>query len=39
MIYALTIVLLRRLNKQIMELCVHETGVITEIVFITLNKV
>jgi len=38
MIYALPLVSLGRLNKQIMELCIDATGFITKIVFITLHK-
>jgi hypothetical protein len=38
MIYALTLVLLGRLSKQKMELCVDARGCITKIVFMTLYK-
>jgi hypothetical protein len=38
MICALPLVLLGRLSKQIVELCVDATGFITKIVFITLYR-
>jgi hypothetical protein len=38
MIYAVRLVLLGRLNKQIMELCVDATGFMKTILFITLYK-